>query len=332
VDYDIKPSGRLIEADEEFSLITTITNTKRLPVEFLRTGELVPDNITLPGGKVELSQGQRGSELLSDTYLMPRQKLTRTRKVTLPKRGQYYFRGATLTAGSFLGLSEIKKDFHLVREVVVPPKPVKTSDLKDLLGRYIGDISVYMFLLEDPILTIGFRDYTEHDPMRAICWKQTARLGKLMVKNFDHTLDLTATVILNLDSRKTNGHETVFSMARSVCEFLEAMEISYRFVTNASVARSMGRSVIPDGFGGDHLGTILELLGRMTYTSFEGLANTLAKIVKGAEPGRSHILLTPEDTDSVSMFLHKLRVRTGRDVLVLTPESLNDETEMRFVV
>jgi len=332
VDYDIRPSGTLFEADEEFSLITTITNTKRLPLEFLRTGELMPDGITLPDGEFEITPGDRGMAFVSDTYLMPRQKLTRTLKATLPKRGLYYFLGATLTVGSFLGLSEKKKELHLMREVVVPPKPVEVKKLNNLLGKYIGDISVYMFLLEDPILTIGFRDYTERDPMRSICWKQTARSGKLMVKNFDHTLDLTATVILNLDSKKADGLETVFSMARTVCEFLEGMEISYRFVTNASVARTMGRSVIYDGFGGDHFASILELLGRVTYTSFESLQNMLAKIVKGAEPGRSHILLTPEITDTDSLLLHRLRVRTGREALVLTPETLKDETEVSQAV
>jgi len=332
MDYDIVPSGTLVEADEEFSLVTTITNSKRLPVGFLRTGELMPDGIALLGGEFEITPGDRGGAFVSDTYIMPRQRLTRTLKAALPKRGLYHFRGATLTVGSFIGLSEKTKDFHLLREVVVPPKPVETREFKGLLGRYIGDISVYMFLLEDPILTIGFRDYTEHDPMRSICWRQTARLGKLMVKNFDRTLDLTATVIMNLDSSVVEGLEAVFSMARTVCEYLDTMEVPYRFVTNASVAATMGRAVIPDGFGGDHLVSVLELLGRATYSNFESQANMLARIAKGAEPGRSHILLTPEVTPPVSTLLHKLRVRTGREVLVLTPETLNEEAEMSTAV
>lgn len=332
IGYDIKPSGTLFEIDEAFTLETTITNTRRLPVDFLRSGEIMPDDITLLGGEFTISAYPRGSALISHTYLMPRQKIKRTLKASLPRRGNYFFRGATLTAGSFLGFAEKNKEFHLTREVVAPPKPVATPELTQLLGRFIGDISVNRFIMEDPVLTIGFRDYTDRDPMRSICWKQTARLGKLMVKNYDHTLDLTVTVILNTDSADKEGLETVFSLARSACDFLEASEIPYRLVTNAVVGGTAGRSLIRDGFGGDHALAVLELLARATYNNNESFVNMLARIAHGAEQGRSHILLAPETIPAITPFLYKLRARTGKEVLLITPETLKDLEKPEAVV
>jgi len=64
----------------------------------------------------------------------------------------------------------------------------------------------------------------------------------------------------------------------------------------------------------------LGLLGRVSQNAHDSFREMLAKIAKGAEPGRAHILLTPELTPDVNLFLYKLRARTGRDVLVLTPE------------
>ena len=333
IDYDINPNRTLIEIDEVFTLETVITNTKRLPVEFLRTGEIMPDDISLVGGEFETITCDRGNTFISDTYLMPRQKLTRTLKATLPHRGRYFFRGATLTAGSFLGLSKEIKEFHLTREVVLPPKPLETPELKQLLGKFIGDVSVNRFIMEDPVLTIGFRDYTERDPMRSISWRQTARFGKLMVKNYDYTLDLTVTVILNLETAKRERLEKTFSLTRTVCDFLEAAEIPYRFVTNATIDGTNSKAIIPDGFGGDHLVSVLRLLGMATYNTFESFENMLAKIAKGAEAGRAHILLTPEITPSTTPFLYKLRARAGREVLVITPEIMKDlETETSITI
>ena len=322
VGYDIKPKSSMVEVDEEFLVETTITNTKRFPVDYLRTAELMPDNICISGGDSELTAVQRGKALISDTYLLPRQKLTRTLKASVPKRGLYYFWGATLTAGSFLGFSERTMDFRFTRVVIAPPKRIVRPELDQLLGRYIGDISVNRFIMEDPILTIGFREYTEQDPMRSICWKQTARFGKLMVKNYDHTLDLTVTIIMNLDSAKTAGAETVFSITRTVCDFLETSEVPYRLVTNASVSGTSTNTIIPDGYGGDHYLSTLELLARAKHSVFESMEEMLAKIAKGAEQGRAHILITPEVQYSATAYLYKLRARTGKDVLVLTPESL----------
>ena len=63
----------------------------------------------------------------------------------------------------------------------------------------------------------GFRDYTGREPMKQISFTATARTGRMMVKQFDHTLDVTVSVVLNLDARLPSGMarplmETCFSM------------------------------------------------------------------------------------------------------------------------
>ena len=323
ISYDIKSSCDIVEIGEEFFLETTITNAKRLPITSLITREILPEGLALSDDNLETIPHHRGTAFVSDTYLLPRRKLTRTLKAALPCRGRYFFYGASLTAGSLLGFSTIEKNFHLTREVLLPPKAAPSLELKRMLGNYLGDISVNRFIMKDPVLTVGFREYSGFEPMRSICWKQTARAGKLMVKNYDHTFDLTVTVILNIHTLCKDFEidvETLFSMARSVCEFLETMETPYRFVTNAATIDGTGqKSVIPDGMGGSHLVLILKLLARATYNHFENFEEMIAKIAQTAEQGRAHILLTTDVTASAAAFLHKLRVRTGRDILILTP-------------
>ena len=320
VGYDIKPSKTLLEVDEEFILETTIINDKGLPLDFLRLGELLPDQISLSDETFRIEATQRGSALVDVTYLRSREELKRTWRASIMRRGVHFFWGATLTAGSFSGLSETTKEFRLTREVVVPPKPIESLELNRQLGRFIGEHSVNIFLYEDPILTIGFRDYTEHDPMRAISWKQTARFGKLMVKKFDHTLDLTTSVMLNADAMP-DELEVLLSMTRTVCDFLEATKVPYRLVTNASIGGSARTPLVPDGLGSDHLRAVLRLLGGVSQnTIYESFKEMLAKTAKGAEHGRAHILLTPKLSPSIDPFLHKLRARTGRNVLILTPD------------
>ena len=324
ISYDIKPGRKMVEIDEEFTAETIITNTKFLPITSLQASEFMPEDIAFSGENFQTAMHERGKTFVSDAYLLPRRKLVRRVKVTLPRRGRYFFRGAVLTAGSFLGFSKAEKNFYFSREVVLPPRPVKSFVMEKMLGNYLGDISVTRFILEDPVLTVGFREYTGREPMRSISWKQTARSGEIMVKNYDHTLDLTVTVILNIHTTIENYEERLeklYSMTRTVCEFLEAAKTPYRFVTNVLTNEgSNWKSVIPDGLGGDHFAVILEVLARATYNHFDRFEEMMAKVARSAEQGRCHILLTPDISPSVYPFLHKLRARCGRDILILTPD------------
>jgi uncharacterized protein (DUF58 family) len=324
ITYDMKPSVSMVEVDEEFFLESTIVNSKRLPITSLKTSELMPSEIVFEDKSNQLTTIDIGKVLTSTTYAMPRQKLTRSTKVSLPHRGRYFFYGANLTAGSFLGLSTREKRIRLLHEVILPPKPAQSVELEKMLATYLGDVSVTRFILEDPILTVGFREYTGREPMRSISWKQTAVAGELMVKNYDHTLDLTVTIILNVHTLNYNKKETferLFSLARSVCEYLETVKTPYRFVTNVTTNNDINhRSIIPDGLGGAHLAVVKELLARATYNYYDNSEEMIAKIARGAEQGRSHILLTPDVSEAVEPFLRKLRARTGRKVLILTPD------------
>ena len=86
-------------------------------------------------------------------------------------------------------------------EVVVIPPRCENSNVLRTLGGFLGDISVRRFILEDPLLTVGFREYTGREPMKSISWTQSARVGRPLVKQYDHTVDATVTVLRCASSR-----------------------------------------------------------------------------------------------------------------------------------
>src|SRR5699024_304525 len=94
-------------------------------------------------------------------------------------------------------------------------------------GRYVlghpelagGDLSVRRLLYEEPVLTVGVREYTGREPMKMISWKQSARRGSWMVNQYDYTTEASVMVLLNLDSPMLTEEraEWCFSAARTVC-------------------------------------------------------------------------------------------------------------------
>lgn len=320
IEYTQKPSLTVVEPNEEFDIVSILQNRTRRFVAFLRIKEKFSEDFYL-----HIKSDTVGSNTIiqSSLYMMPKQILERRIKASIPKRGRYFLYGATLYGGDFLGISEITGDYSCIEEVVVIPKETILPNIEIRLSGYIGDISINRFIFEDPILTAGFNDYTGQEPQKMISWVQTARVGHLMVKKYDYTLELMVTVLLNIDYNGDNSDELVeecFSIGRSVCQFLESKNIKYRFITNATIAGTRPIWANSDyGWGKNYLMNILEGLGRAVYIVKEPYKKMIERAMDFAELGVGHILITPNMEGSYLAGKDKLRELTGQDVCVLTP-------------
>ena len=340
--YDVSVSQALLEPEEEFIIRSTIENHKPLFLPYLSMEESLPYEIQISETE-QVDRNSTGLQVFTNTtsaqyeqirnaylkssfYLMPNQKFTREVRASLPCRGRFLFRGCNLHGGDFLGLSDSDRSFPTTREVVVMPKRAPIPDIGRLVGDFLGDLSVNRFIFEDPMLTIGFSEYTGREPLRDISWSQTARMGRTMVKNYDHTVDLSLTILLNVQSANPNSDddqavETCISMVRSLCETLEEQHIKYSFLTNAiPVGMIGGADEIEQGNGNRHFFAMMEMLGRLTSIGAKPFSNTILRACRTSEQGRHHILVTPEWNPEWAEPMHLLEKLSDGHILTLTPE------------
>ena len=340
--YDVSVSQALLEPEEEFIIRSTIENHKPLFLPYLSMEESLPYEIQISETE-QVDRDSTGLQVFTNTtsaqyeqirnaylkssfYLMPNQKFTREVRASLPCRGRFLFRGCNLHGGDFLGLSDSDRSFPTTREVVVMPKRAPIPDIGRLVGDFLGDLSVNRFIFEDPMLTIGFSEYTGREPLRDISWSQTARMGRTMVKNYDHTVDLSLTILLNVQSANPNSDddqavETCISMVRSLCETLEEQHIKYSFLTNAiPVGMIGGADEIEQGNGNRHFFAMMEMLGRLTSIGAKPFSNTILRACRTSEQGRHHILVTPEWNPEWAEPMHLLEKLSDGHILTLTPE------------
>ena len=331
--YELQPEKQLVECGEEFQIHTTVTNQKRRPVLYLRLHEFIPRTMktSLDGTNIRRKVGMEysvseHSELSQTVYLMPRQKLRRSLTVSLPARGRYFFRSASLASGDLLGLQERSKQFDFLREIVVMPERADCPELDSAFGSYLGDMSVRRFILSDPILTVGFRDYTGREPQRDISWPATLRRGELMVKQYDYTAEMTATVLLDIIGGTHEEIERCYSLTRSVCEKLESKRIRYSMLTDAPCADAVGGwNYISDGIGARHLSVILEGLGRATYTPTESFELLMQQAEKECTTSRGYVLVTPSLDAEKLAAIRRLESRTGQKVLTVLARAEKQE-------
>ncbi|MCL1804994.1 MAG: DUF58 domain-containing protein [Clostridiales bacterium] len=323
ISYDCRPDRFQVEPGQAFTIVTTVTNKRRLPVFFLGLEEHLPADAAIEGEGLAIRREDDYLRLTNTVFLMPKEVLTRSIKASLPKRGRYLFRGAYIYAGDFLGLEERYTSFPLTREIVVYPAPSKERYFYPVIGSLFGEQSARRFLLEDPILSSGFREYTGREPQRYISWPQSLARGRLMVRQFDHTQDLSVAILLNTDCggydrQEPTLIEEAFSMTRSVCEVLEEKKVRYSFLTNASTAGATGQwSYVASGLGPRHFFTIMEGLGRATYDYGEPCGSLFYRAEKRTEHSQAFIVVTTRWTQSLQAMIQRLEVVSGCTVYLL---------------
>ncbi|MCL2497527.1 MAG: DUF58 domain-containing protein [Symbiobacteriaceae bacterium] len=313
----------LAAPQEVIATITSLTNHSRRFLPYIRLVEYLPGETVVHADSLQLTKDLQGGWQHSATvYLMPRSKLERRLQISLPRRGHYLFRGLQLGGGDFLGLSEVRQQVESFNEVIIYPPESTREYLPDTLGGFVGDISLRRFILEDPVLTVGFREYSGREPLKSISWQQSARLDKLMVKQYDYTTEPSLTVVLSVAHQGEKEEaapllEECYALCHTVCRLLEEKGIKYDFVSNMVTAGAWGSwSYIPEGLGAHHFTTILEGLGRATYQCGESFTTMLRRVL--ANPGeRGLVIITPDPTISQERLLSE---RHPSSYLILSAE------------
>lgn len=321
VEGDHRPDKLLVEPDELFRIRVTLRNRTRRFIPFLRVTErFEPPLRPQPERGRTLDKG-KGITLVEFTaWLRPGQEISRDIPVTLAKRGRYVLPEFTLCAGDFLGLHEEQTRCGRFREVIAAPRELPGAQLGEVFGGFMGEMSVKRFILEDPVLTLGFREYTGREPMKSISWSQSARMDRLMVRKNDYTQEPSAAVILNVETAREDAEELLeccFSLARTVCAMLEKQGVRYSFVSNSCLS---GGTADPhtaaDGLGERHFRGILEQLGRATGQVTLPLEQLLEReAVRPTSAGR--ILITPGGEPLPQRALGRLREAAAGRLLIL---------------
>ena len=290
------------EPGEEGEIVIRLLNHSRRFLPYIRFRDRLPAGIE-PAQDSSVETDREGKQYFAGTtWMKPRQALEKRLRVRFEKRGRYLLSQLKVAGGDFLGLEEEERSFEALREMIVFPKELSPGQFQPVFGGLMGDVSVRRFLFDDPVLTIGFRDYTGREPLKMISWTQSARRGGLMVKNPDFTSEPSVTVLLNTEydgEEKEELLERCFSAARSVCSLLEKNRTSYEFAMNAGMLGSLRiYCFIPRGLGSSHFEAVLESLGRASYSVNCGIRELVRRNMEDRGSGNGVILITPARNDA----------------------------------
>lgn len=321
ISFSGKCDRLMAEPDQVVTWVSTVTNDGNLPVPYVR----VTQRFSSPSKPEESPEWISRYCLKTVTRwrvdrcvsLLPGKSIDLPVRFSVPVRGRHSVGGCNLSTGDMMGLKTAETNERW-DQIVVLPKRCDKPPVLDAVGGFLGDVSVRRFIMEDPVLTVGFREYTGREPMKAISWTRTASSGMLQVRQYDHTAEQHLVVLLNVEDGTEEQLEACFSVTRTVCEELERKKIPYGFRTNGNLPNGAGKVFhLPKGLGPQHLNTILYGLGAADYTCFESFRRLSVKALRSRNIHESYIVITPPLSDAAKAAADNLSQAVGGRICVL---------------
>jgi uncharacterized protein (DUF58 family) len=236
---------------EAVPLTVEIVNEKPLPLAWVEIED------TVPGGHISLQPAHvspshiPGRRLL--TMLLSVRWFERVRRhytLTCAARGVHTFGPATVRTGDVFGLGTQELELDHEDYLLVYPKIVPLDRLGLPASSPFGDVPVrHQWLFEDPMRTVGVRDYRPGDSPRRLHWKATARAPNqaLQVKLFEPTTSHRLHILLNVSTSEQHwswqGYdpealEAAITTAASVANWAAEKDLLVGLAANAKLFHS----------------------------------------------------------------------------------------------
>lgn len=307
-----------------------LINRKRFPLSFIKVNYILP----LPLKQTDTAGNETYADSERNTvFFVPGNKsITRRSLLECRKRGYYTIDKASVeTANVFLvGFLSMKTAQNAV--LTVYPKEIDVSDMEIPYRQFLGDILAKRFILPDPFVFVGVREYQPFDTLRQINFKAWARTGSLMSNIYGYTVSQEVKIFLNMEKYALRYREDVYENAIRLAAFLAKhyMQegVPVRFVTNGVDCVTGVPASEARGHSEAHLREVYETLARINITKSLYTESIINSLPEKQEDDASIILISSLQNDELFDWHSNIK-SSGGHVLWIVPCVHDEMQEVR---
>jgi len=309
---------------DEVYLEIELTNRKPLPLPWVRIDDELPLEIELLKGRTSPSHREKRMFLNDFLSLGWYHRITRRYPLRCTQRGLFHFGPTSIRSGDIFGIFSREMETFKMNYLMVYPKIVSLEKLGIPSKQAFGEIRTRQHIFEDPVLTLGIRDYQTGDSLKRIHWKATARHGKLQTKIFEPTTTTDMSIFLDVRTIKPSlwgSRPDLFELAIIAAASISSYGISAGYRTGLYVNQ---RKQIPDvpirippGQHKDQLMQILEALAQVLPFETMPIDRLVRNESQNLAWGSTMVVITAMPTDALLSTLFNMRKGGRRVVLIL---------------
>jgi uncharacterized protein (DUF58 family) len=324
VEYHRRLSSNRVFFGEDIQLEVEVINRKPLPLPWLQVDDEIPKNVTLLKGRTSPSHLTTNLLLCNLFSIGWYHKVKRHYPLRCSQRGYFTFGPARISSGDIFGFFTRYKEIDSLDHLMVYPRIVPLEKLGIPSKQPLGDIRTRNHIFQDPILTMGIRDYQFGDSLKRIHWKSTARTGQLQTKIFEPTTTIDMGIFLDVRTVKppfwgvvSELLELAITTAASLANY--ALSEGYRvglYINQSSPSSAELVRILPSQHP-DQLKHILEALAPIQPIEAVPIARLVSGESRSLPWGSTLVVITAMPTDSLLSVLHQMK-RFGRKVALIT--------------
>lgn len=312
---------------ETFKMTLRVTNRKLLPLSWLEINDSIPMALPPTEGILIPTHIPQVGKLTAAFSLRWYERVNRRYELQCPQRGIYTLGPLDITSGDIFTLFESQETRKNQDRLVVYPYVWPLEDLGLPSKEPFGERKAHRRLLEDPLRTIGVRDYHPEDSLRHIHWKATARQGELQVRAFEPTTSLNLVILLNVTTFKHHWQgvipdllERTISLAGSIATWATGQKYRVGLVANGSMPHADQPIRVLPGRSPGQLMAILEALAAVTSFATMSIQDLLRRESPQLPWGATLVVVTAIVTDELAATIMGLRNAGRRMALVSLAE------------
>ncbi len=326
-------------AGEEIELIEKISNHKLLPLPWLRLESSVPAALKFQNQEeMNISSGELYQNHRSLFSLGPYTEIVRRHKVACPARGTYHLSSATLSCGDLFGFQGNSSPLKMNARITVYPKLMELSEIPLSTHSLQGETVVRRWIVNDPFMISGVKEYRAGDTFNQVNWKATARTGNIQVHQYDFTANQRYMLLVNFDVHEEMWTavtepeliETGISYAASIAQYTLHHGIETGFGCNGkSIRTPRDPLVISPGLGREYLTHIYEEMAKLIIERTSDFPTFMEReIIHRTKTKTDFLIITAFVSIKMQQYIDQL-IKEGHSVNIIPLEMEKGEKQQK---
>ncbi len=304
-----------------------VSNAARFPISWIKFDTEFSPHMTVDD---VVSDGKEWVDFRGISRLPAKSDLIYNYTCTFNKRGYYLFRDVKFDTVDYLGIKKYEGNLCDRLSMYVYPNIKPIDLLLDKSQQLMGDKEVRRWIVEDPLIHVGSREYSSGDPMKSIHWNATAQTGKMQVKKFAYTTEISAMLLIN---SQTKDHfwqgaedellERMVETAASYVSRFEKNNEGYGLSSNCPIQEGASGVMISVAKGRKHYHKIFRALSQMSHYASCGMENIIDYSTRLNPRSTRMVVITGVMSDRM-MAAIRLGIQKGFDFEIITTKAVVD--------
>jgi uncharacterized protein (DUF58 family) len=323
VEYRRRLSSNRVFFGEEMKMEVEVSNRKPLPLPWLQVDDEIPKEVTLLKGVVSADYSLT-HQLLSNLFSINwYHKVKRHYTIQCPHRGYFTFGPTKISSGDMFGFYTRYQEIDTHDYLIVYPKMVPLEKLGIPSRQPLGEIRTRNHIFQDPVLTMGIREYQYGDSLKSIHWKSTARTSRLQTKIFEPTTTIDMGIFLDVRTVQPPywgviAEKLELAIVAAASMAYDALAEGYRvgLYVNQNNPDSPELVRLPPNRHPEQLKRILEALAMIKPVYTTPIAEVLLQESRNLPWGSTMVVITAAPTEPLLSALFRMK-KVGRKVVLI---------------